>query len=187
MSETLDFSELTDDQIVELASALAQEALRRRPAVAAAFEQAMLTERERAEAAMRGAKLGKERLRREIEDTHRRAAHEQAAEELRQRRHQALSAFLGRAAQITDRELHDVTLVWSGLYSQQGPHLYLNAGASGEEVTWHLVDYCPKGESLRVSWALENRKAELLQWAREAVATLRALRVQSIVLKGIEL
>lgn len=187
MSGGLDFSELTDDQIVELASALAHEALMRNPAVAAAFQQALLTEQERAEAAMRGAQMGKARQRRQVEEIHRRAAEEQGREELRQRRHAAVAGFVRRAAQLVGRDPADVTLVWMDQYGK-GHRLYLNAGTSTEGYgAMHLVDYTPQSEAIRVSWALDKRKADLLVWAREAVAALRAFSINSIFIKGIEL
>lgn len=183
----LDFSDLTDDQLVELASALAHEALMRNPAVAAAFEQALLTEQERAEAAMRGARMGKARQRQQVEDIHRRVAEEQAREELRQQRHAAVAGFVRRAAQLVARDLADVTLIWGNQYAK-GHRLYLNAGTNTETVgAVHLVDYNPKTEAIRVSWALERHKAGLLQWARETTAALRALGIDSITIKGIEL
>lgn len=188
MNEALDFSDLSDDQIVALASALAHEALRRNPAVAAAFEAALLTEQERAQAAVRGAQAGKAALLRQVEEISQRAAQEQAREETRQQRRKAMGVFVHRAAQITGRAVSDVTLVWSGVFTgPSGNHLFLNAGASGEEVTWHLVDYCPKTESIRVGWMLEKKKSDLLQWAREAAAAARALGVSNITIKGLEL
>jgi hypothetical protein len=187
MSGGLDFSGLTDDQIVELASALAHEALMRNPAVAAAFQHALLTAQERAEAAVRGAQMGKARQRQQIEEIHRRAAEEQGREELRQRRHAAVAGFVRRAAQLVGRDPGDVTLVWMDQYGN-GHRLYLNAGTSTEGYgAMHLVDYTPQSEAIRVSWALDKRKADLLVWAREAVAALRALSIDSIFIKGIEL
>lgn len=187
MSDGLDFSDLSDDQIVELASALAHEALLRNPAVAAAFKQALLTEKERAEAAMRGARAGKARLIQEVEGIHQRAAEEQAREELRQRQHAAISTFVRQGALIVGRAISDVTLVWSNDYGH-GHHLYLNAGVSTETVgALHLVDYFPNTESIRVSWALESRKGDLLQWCRETTSAMRTLKLSSVTFKGIDL
>ena len=184
----LDFSELTDDQLVELASALAHEALLRNPAVAAAFQQALLTEKERADAAMRGARMGKARQAQAIEDVHRRAAEEQSREELRQRKHQVMAGFVRQAAQIVGRELVDVTMIWSHSYHRDGPHLLLNPGTNTEVIgALHLLDYCPKTEALRTSWALDKQKPALLTWAREASAAARALGDQHIMIRGIEL
>lgn len=188
MSEGLDFSDLTDDQIVELASALAREALSRNPALAAAFGSALETEQERAASELRAAKAAKALRQRSLEDTRQRVAVAQAQEELRQQRHEALAVFVRKAAALVGRSLDDVTLVWSSLYSSRsGNHLYLNAGTNGETITWHLVDYCPRDQSIKVGWALAKQKPELLQWAREATAALQALQITNITIKGIEL
>lgn len=71
--EELDFSDLTDDQIVELAVALAREAMRRNPALAAAFEQSLLDERARVEAAARGTEQAKRAAAAELEAQAKRA------------------------------------------------------------------------------------------------------------------
>lgn len=188
MSEGLDFSQLSDDQIVALASGLALEALRRKPAVAAALEKALATEQERVQAAMRGAQAGKQAQLHAVHEINRRAAHEQAREELRQHQRKLMAVFVRKAAEITGRALHDVTLVWTETFTGASGHrLYLNAGATGDEVTWHLINYCPKTESLRVGWMLEQRKAGLLLWAREAAAAAKALGLNHITVKGIDL
>ena len=188
MSEGLDFSDLTDDQIVELASALAREALSRNPALAAAFGNALETEQERAASELRAAQAAKALRQRSLEDTRQRVAVAQAQEELRQQQHEALAVFVRKAAALVGRSLDDVTLVWSSLHSgKTGTRLYLNAGTNSETITWHLVDYCPRDESIKVGWALAKKKAELLQWARETTAALEVLRVTNITIKGIEL
>lgn len=185
--EGLDFSGLTDDQLVELAAALTHEALRRQPAVAAAFEQAVVTERERAEAALRAqAEVKKAQLQR-VEEIARAAAAEAAREELKRKRAAVMAVFVRRGADLVGRDVRDVTLVWSATFSGDGHHVYLNAGASGAECDWHLVDYCPKTESIRTSWALEHKKADLNHWAREVAAAARALNYSRIVVKGIEI
>ena len=183
----LDFSDLTDDQIVELASALAHEALARSPAVAAAFREALLTEKERADAAVRGAQMGRARQRQQIEEIHRRAAQEQAREELRQQRQAAVAVFVRRAAELVGRDVSDVSLVWGAHYGRE-VRLYLNPGSSVETVgALHLVEYAPGTQSIRTSWALADRKLQLLQWATETSAALRALGIESIKIRGIEL
>lgn len=188
MSGGLDFSDLTDDQIVELASALAREALSRSPALAEAFGSALETEQERAASELRAAKAAKALKRKSMEDTRQRVAVAQVQEELRQQQHEALAVFVRKAAALVGRRQDDVTLVWSSLYSSTtGTRLYLNAGTNTETVTWHLLDYCPWDQSIKVGWALEKQKADLLQWARETTAALEALRVTNITIKGIEL
>ena len=49
------------------------------------------------------------------------------------------------------------------------------------------MDYCPGEESIRVGWALQKHKPQLLQWAREAAAATRALGLDRITIKGIDL
>ncbi len=51
--DELDFSGLSDDQLVELAIAIAKEAARRNPALQAAFAEALATEREKIDARLR--------------------------------------------------------------------------------------------------------------------------------------
>nr|EKU4118476.1 hypothetical protein [Pseudomonas aeruginosa] len=53
--DELDFSGLSDDQLVELAIAIANEAARRNPALQVAFSEALATEKEKIEARLRGA------------------------------------------------------------------------------------------------------------------------------------
>lgn len=183
----LDFSDLSDDQIVELAAGLAREALARNPAVAAALSQALLSEKEKADAALAGARMGRARQRQQIEDIHRRAAQEQAREEMRQKNLAALGVLVKRAASIVGRELQDVTLVWM-TDQHRGAQLLLNPGTNAEQIgVAHLVDFLPKTERLRTSWALDSRKPAILLWAREAAAALRAMGVSHITARGIEL
>lgn len=187
MTEQLDFSDLTDDQVVSLAAALASEALSRSPAVAEAMREALLSEKEKAEAAIKGAAIGRERARQTVIEINRRAAEEQAAEELRQKNLAAVGALLRRAAQLVGRDTRDVTLVWGKCYGPE-QKLYLNPGTSTETVgALHLVEYAPGAETIKTSWALAPKKAELLGWAIEASAALRALGIRSGNFKGIEL
>jgi hypothetical protein len=183
----LDFSDLTDDQVVSLAAALAGEALRRSPAVVDAMRAALLSEKERAEAAVKGAALGRERARQHVIETTRRAAQEQADEELRQKRLAALAVLLRRAALLTGRDVSDVTIVWGAHYSPE-TKLYLNPGTSTETVgALHLVEYAPGSGAIKTSWALAQKKADLLGWAIETSAALRALGIKSGNFKGVEL
>lgn len=183
----LDFSDLTDDQVVSLAAALASEALRRSPAVAEAMREALLSEKDKAEAAIKGAALGRERARQTVIEINRRAAEEQAAEELRQMNLAAVGALLRQAAQLVGRDVRDVTMVWGAHYSP-GTKLYLNQGTSTETVgALHLVEYDPGSGAIKTSWALDQKKAELLGWAIETSAALRALGIRHGNFRGIEL
>ena len=58
----LDFSGLTDDQVVELARAAAREAVLRNPAAKAALEQAIATEAEQLDAEAKGGAAAKQRI-----------------------------------------------------------------------------------------------------------------------------
>lgn len=187
MSEGLDFSDLTDDQIVELAAALAHEALRRSPAMVAAFEAALVDEKQRAEAMARGAARAKARTARDLEEVARRAEHQQQQELLRQKRRDAMAVFLRQAAAITDRHAATLTLVWSGNYYGKGPRLHLNTGTTGRDADWHLVDFSPATQALRTSPGLRGKTLELLQWAREASAAAAAIEPIACVIQGIEI
>lgn len=183
----LDFSELTDDQIVSLAAALANEALARSPAVVEAMRAALLSEKERSEAAIKGAALGRERARQQVIETTRRAAAEQAAEELRQKHLAAVAVLLRRAALLVGRNVSDVTIVWGAHYSPE-TRLYLNPGTSTETVgALHLVEYTPSSGGIKTSWAIAEKKADLLGWAIETSAALRALGIKHGNFMGIEL
>ena len=183
----LDFSDLTDDQIVGLASALAHEALRRSPALAAAFEQALVTEKERAEALARGAAAARAQTLQQLQEIAQRAEAEQQRELLRQKRRDGLAVFMRQAARITGRPLSDLTLTWNADEYGKGPHLCLNAGTTGAHASWHLVSYKPREQALRTSPGLRGKSGELLRWAREAAAAAAAIEPVAAIIQGIEL
>ncbi len=187
MSEGLDFSDLTDDQIVELAAALAHEALRRSPAIVAALKAALVDEKRRAEAMARGAAQSKARTVRELEDMAQRAEQQQQHEKLRQKRRDALAIFVQQAASITGRHADTLTLTWNSNYYGKGPRLHLNLGTTGRDADWHLVDYCPSTQALRTSPSLRSKIPELMQWAREASAAAAAIEPIACVIQGIEI
>ncbi|WP_218777862.1 hypothetical protein, partial [Pseudomonas aeruginosa] len=58
--DELDFSGLSDDQLVQLAIAIAKEAARRNPALQASFPEALATEREKIVARLRGAERARQ-------------------------------------------------------------------------------------------------------------------------------
>jgi hypothetical protein len=203
----LDFSELTDDQIVELATALAEEAMRRNPALAAAFEQALVDARERFDAAVRaiekaridelerveaearGAGAAKAQALKAIEEQAKKAEAEIQKESLRRRNHEAMRKYLLAVAAILDRPVAKITLVYRPSdWGHKGPRIEVNQGSTGELASWHLVQYVQNTESLTTSPAARQKLPELNLWAREALAAIRALGINhSIVLKGIEL
>lgn len=187
MADGLDFSALTDDQIVELASALAHEALRRSPALAAAFEAAMVDEKQRAEAVARGAAAARARALAEAQEIGRRAEAQQQRELLRQKRRDALAIFLRQVSIITGRPAAALTLTWETNRHGRGPVLCLNAGMTGTEADWHLVEYKPRTQSLRTSPGLRAKSPELMQWAREASAAAAAIEPIAAVIQGIEI
>jgi len=188
--DALDFSDLTDDQVVELATALAREAMRRNPALAAAFEQSLLDERARVEAAARGTERAKRAAAAELEAQAQRAEAARQQEQLRQRQQFALAEYLRQAAGIISKSPAEITLVWNRTHFERGkgPKLQINQGATGTETRWHLIDYVPSTDQLYTSPGLHKLHAELLPWCREAVAAIHALGLRtSIAIKGIEL
>ncbi|HMQ97243.1 MAG TPA: hypothetical protein PKC42_04050 [Candidatus Nanoperiomorbaceae bacterium] len=188
--EELDFSDLTDDQIVELAVALAREAMRRNPALAAAFEQSLLDERARVEAAARGTEQAKRAAAAELEAQAKRAEAARQKEQLRRRQQTILAEYLRRAALVIGKPAADITLVWNLSHFERGkgPKLQINQGATGTDTRWHLVDYVPATDQLYTSPGLHKKHADLLPWCRETVAAIHALNLRkSIAIKGIEL
>jgi hypothetical protein len=187
MSGGLDFSDLTDDQIVELASALAHEALSRNPALAAAFEKALVSEKERAEAAVRGSAAAKAQALQQIEARAREVEAAQQREILRQKNRNAMAHFLRAAAAITDRPVAGLTLVYKANEYGRGPCVQLNVGATGDSHDWHLVSYSGRTQALKTSPGLRTKTGELLAWARETAAGAQALGLIGIVVQGVEL
>jgi len=188
MSE-LDFSDLTDDQIVELAVGLAREAMRRNPALQIAFQQALLDEKERVEAAMRGSARAKAVERKRIEEQAARADIERQKEIERKRRHDALAAYLRRAADIMGRDVKTLSLVWVPQeIGEWRPYLRIVTGNAGVYSQWYLVNYDVQKEYLRTSPGLHNTHDDLLPWARETAATIRALGIgRETVIRGKEI
>lgn len=190
MSDDLDFSELSDDQIVELAVALAREAMRRNPALQAAFAQALLDERERVEAAARGTARARQEAARKLEEEAHRAAAAAGRERERQRVQRALSAYLARVAELLGKPVAALTFVWKpeDFGRGPGPRLQVNQGTTGAQARWHLLDFVEFDQRLYTSPGLHSRQAALLPWCREAMAAVHALGVRdTIVIKGTEL
>lgn len=186
----LDFSELTDDQVVELAVALAREAMSRNPALQAAFRQALLDERARVEAAERGSEKARKAEEHRIEQQAQAAAEAVLRERERQRVRGALSSYLSAGAAITGHEARNITLVWetSCLARKSNPRLRLALGALGANANWFLVDYGVPDDVLYTSPGLRAKEPQLLAWCREASAAITALGIdRTTQLKGIEL
>lgn len=182
----LDFSDLTDDQIVELATGLAREAMLRNPALAAAFEAALVTERDRIHAQAKGAASQKAAALAEIQAQAERAERERLKAVLAQRERQALVKYLNAVGGILQRPASQLTLVWTpSKYGKGGPQLYVNAGQSGADAPWHLVTYIERTQSLHAAPAASQHMARLIPWARETCAVVRALGIQyTTVLHG---
>ncbi|WP_222431071.1 hypothetical protein, partial [Xanthomonas vasicola] len=187
--DDLEFYGLTDDQIIELAVGLAREAMRRNPALQAAFAQALLDERERVEAAARGARRARLEAAHALEQQTHRAAAAIAREQRRQRVQTTLAAYLVRLAELIEKPASDLTLVWKPKdYGRgPGPRLQVNQGTTGAEVLWHLLDFVEMDQRLYTSPGLHARQAQLLPWCRETAAAVHALGIdRTIVIKGIE-
>jgi hypothetical protein len=189
MSEALDFSELTDDQIVELASGLAREAMLRHPAVQAAFEQALVTERDRAHALARGAQQAKVQELQALRAQSQRAEAERVHEALAARERAALGRYLHQAAEILGRPVGELTLVWGpGHYDKPAPFVHVNAGQTGVDAPWHIVTFLERGRSLHCAPAARAKSPELLPWAVELCAAARALGLsKTTVVHGVNL
>ena len=189
MSETLDFSQLTDDQIVELAVGLAREAMSRNPALRAAFKQALVDEAGRVEAAARGSESQRKAALRTIEEQSARAEREVQKELLRARRSEAMARYLRAVADILGRTPADLTLVWKpDEWGRGGPCVEVNAGTAGADAGWHLVRYVERTQSIHAAPAIRQKLHNLQPWAREICAAAKALGLQStFVLKGIDL
>lgn len=190
MTDELDFSELSDDQVIELAVALAREAMSRNPALQAAFAQSLLDERERAQAAARGRGRMKLAETARIEQQAAQAAAEVARERERKRVQNALGQYLLAASAIISKPPAQLTMVWkrSDFGRGDGPRLQLNQGVTGIDASWHLADYVEQQQRLYTSPALHRLQAELLPWCRETCAAIRALGVdRTAIIRGIEL
>ncbi|MES2879169.1 MAG: hypothetical protein V4713_12165 [Pseudomonadota bacterium] len=185
----LDFSELSDDQIVELAIGLAREAMSRNPALQAAMQQALVSERERADIAAKGAAAQKMATLHLLEKQSAQAAQEQARELLRQRQQAVLAGYLRAAAHILGKAVTDITVVWTtSNWGHGGPRLQINQGTAGTEARWHLLEYIEQTQGIHASPAARQKLTELQSWAREVCAAIRSLGIEhTTVIKGIEL
>ena len=191
VTEALDFSDLNDDQLVELAVELAREAMRRNPALVAAFEQALLDEYERVAAAARGAEKAKKAAAAVLEAQTERAEALRHRELLRRREQDALAEYLRQVADIIGKPVDQLTLVWNKnpWGRDKGPKIQVDSGAVGVgNAMWHLVDYLTEKQQLYTSPGLHDKQAELLPWCREVHAVITALDIrQRVAIKGIEL
>ncbi len=185
----LDFSDLSDDQLVELGIAIANEALRRQPAVAAALKEGMVAEAERIDAQLRGQEKAKQQSLKALEEQAHKAQAVQEREKLRRRTAEAVGRYLGALAVLIERPVAELTLVWKPSdFGQSGPHIEVNLGMTGEFARWHLVKYIEREQSLVTSPGVRKKALEVKAWAIETCAAIRALGVdRTIVVTGAEL
>lgn len=184
----LDFSGLSDDQVVELARAAAREAVLRNPAAKAALEQAIATEAEQLDAQVRGGAAAKQRI---LDSIRRRAesealARHEAEEEAAWSR--SLQKHLLAAAELVGRPASDIT---ASDYHDGGSRLVrIVTGANPAGPGWYLVLYNPATDTIATSPALRSKHAQALAWAREFHAATRdpaGKYHREAILKGIDL
>ncbi|USR37575.1 hypothetical protein L1F06_012795 [Ectopseudomonas hydrolytica] len=187
----LDFSDISDDQLVELARACCLESLRRSPAAAQAMRDMMLSEAEKAriareasEAEIRAARAREtERIARDAaaqaryEEERRTAAHRaasavQASERARilaEEQKQRDMALLRQAATMVGKSPADISILHC--YSRGSMRLIINPG-SYRYTRNHLVDYRVKTADIRTVQALVNRKQDFVTFCAAAAAVL---------------
>lgn len=186
----LDFSGLTDDQLVELVRACCKEAVRRSPAAYAAVERMMLDEAEKlrvaqtataAEAAAARARererianeaVAAERARQEAAAAGDRAAAAQLAAqreaEAGRRRMQAEMELVGRAAAGVGRRPAEISILH--IKTRYGRRVLINLGAD-RFAHDHLVDYNIDTKAITTKRDLIGRKPALIQLAAEIAAS----------------
>ncbi|MBN3262979.1 hypothetical protein [Pectobacterium brasiliense] len=177
---SLDFSDLTDDQLIELARACCEEAMRRNPAAQQAMRDMMLSEAEKARIAKNASELEirsqrareRERIAKEatakarydeearIADARAKSAQEaikRTRDSAEQRKHRAI-ALLRQAAELTHRAPDDLGIVYCK--TNRGVRVMINPN-SGRYTNIHLVDYYVETEEIHTVQALVKSKTEL--------------------------
>lgn len=182
----LDFSALTDDQLVELVRECCREAVRRSPAASAAIERMMLDEAEKvrvaqaATATEAAAARARERMRiateaaaaeRARQDAaaagERAAAARRAAEreaEAAQRRLAAEMALLRRVASEIGRQPAEISILH--IRTRYGRRVMVNAG-SDRFTRDHLVDYNADTRQISTKASLVTKKPDVIRIAAE--------------------
>ena len=192
--DKLDFSELTDDQLLQLLRAGFEEAGRRNPAVAAAIRAAGLDEVEKVRIAAAAAEseaarlraLERERIAREATEKVRRenAANETvaraaeavkaaaAAQEKERQRMSRIDTILQRAAALVGRRSWEITVVC--LKNDQnyggGTRILINSGEESRYSKNHLVDWNSGNGKIATVRALIGKKLELVGLCAEFAA-----------------
>jgi len=193
--DNLDFSALSDDQLLALLRATLQECVARNPAVEAAARAAVIDESERARIvasasaaeaaklrAMERERIAKEaaaRVRQEQEATL--AAGEKARREAAAREALAKAEkkecnqkqWLARAAELVGRAAHDVTIVClHDTYNDSSKtRVLINAGGSSRYSRDHLADYSQSTNKLSTKQSLVGKKKDLLAFCAELAAS----------------
>ena len=193
--DTLDFSGLSDDQLVALAQAVCAEAISRNPAVRAAVHTVLIDEAERIRiaksageaeaAAMRAAE--RERIARaaaaevraaeeaRTADARRAAAAAQVAsavEAAELQQHEDM-AWLRTAAALVGRPAGEISLLY--LSSQYGLRVIVNAG-DDRYARDHLVDYNCGTREIKTTKSLIKAKPGLIKFAIEFAAASKTGR-----------
>lgn len=183
----LDFSGLTDDQVVELARAAAREAVLRNPAAKAALEQAIATEAEQLDAQVRGGAAAKQH----ILNTLRRQAEaevlKQHEADERARWEKALRPHLLSAADLVGRQPAEITV--SDYHDGGSRRVRIVTGPNPAGPGWYLVLYDPSKDAVYTSPAMRSKQAQALEWARAFHAATRDPNKQfhrQVVLRGID-
>lgn len=186
----LDFSDLSDDQLVELAICIAQEAARRNPALQAAFAEALATEKEKIDAALRGSARARARQIEQAERVAEAASKAVAEERMRGKRVELMQRYLMQVAELIGRTPQELTLVWKPqdwTRRTKGPRLQVNLGETGADMAWHLIDYAEATDQIWTSPALAKVATSLLPWAREVCAAVHAIGIdRTTVARGTE-
>ncbi|WP_166737478.1 hypothetical protein [Pseudomonas aeruginosa] len=189
--DELDFSGLSDDQLVELAIAIAKEAARRNPALQAAFAEALATEREKIDARLRGAERARQYEIQQAERVAEAASKAVADEKMRSKRTELLRRYLEQLAYLIGRPPQELTLVWKTsdwTRRVSGPRLQVNLGSTGTDVKWHLIDYAEATDQIWTSPALAKLTPSLQPWAREVCVAVRAINFdRTTVARGAEI
>jgi hypothetical protein len=182
---SLDFTPLSDDQLIELLRAGFQEASQRGVAVAAAVQSAMLSEAEKVEIAHDAARIEAERLR---QDEARRIAAE-AAEKVRQQAEAQKSQSeaaeqerlwaLKNALSVRITDILDLQGVEVNLWIKEGEkRVYINVPNSRDS----LVDYYHTGNSRKAPGTLEiarphnKHRDEIRAFCEQIISGWKSLR-----------
>jgi len=172
----LDFSALSDDQVLELAVAIAREAVGRHPAMRDAFKAAIATEAQRLDAAASGTEAARVRTLQDIRKSAEDAAYLRSVVDAKAAREKLAAAFglttLASAAAVVGRAPRDITVIveLDAEYSHRASvvkRVLINAGTLGNHASWHLCEYTVRTGSIRTSPGLQPKAGALAAWAKK--------------------